>query len=736
MSAAADAGVLQFLPLIDIIYRYYILASNRRNTKMNQINRFSRLIRRIEQMTAVRAVRNALVNMIPVLTIGAFALILQTLPVPAYRVFLQTSAGVEFSHFLRLVYSGTFGVLSVYITILISYAYVKLRASENSSIVGAILSAIICFAILAGAYLPGFNTDYLGPKSMFLALLTGLGASALFHWLYRRLRRDSHRVFTVGADLEFTKAISTLAPITLTVGVFAAINTLIIRAANVDSFLMGLHSFSNWLFSFGEAGFFKGFFFVLLSSLLWFFGIHGSDTLEGVMETYFTPGLAANQAAVIAGKAPEIILTKGFFDSFVLMGGCGATICLLITIMLFSGNRARKRLGLGAAFPMIFNINEIMVFGLPIILNPVMFVPFILVPLLCYTVAYLALFAGLVPLITSDVAWTTPVLLGGYYATGSIAGSLLQLVNITLGVAVYLPFVRILDRHTEARVRHEYDAFVKYFKAHEQNLGAIRLTELNNVYGDLAKEFCAELQGRIGSSIAMGYQPQYNYDGKCVGVEALLRWRHPVLGIIYPPLVIRLAEEGGFLPELEEAVLCRILEERPAVLERFGRDVKISFNITGTTVVRQRFLQFCARMNEKYGFRGKNLCLEVTEQAALNFGEETVTALRTLHDMGLLLAVDDFSMGQTSIHYLKDNVFDLIKLDGSLIKGLYDYRNNREIISSIVSLATNLGLTVLAEYVETEDQREILHGLGCDLYQGYLYSPAVFLENGPEQGRP
>ncbi|MBP5273396.1 MAG: PTS sugar transporter subunit IIC/EAL domain-containing protein, partial [Abditibacteriota bacterium] len=671
--------------------------------------------------------------MIPVLTIGAFALILQTLPVPAYREFLETSAGVEFSHFLRLVYSGTFGVLSVYITILISYAYVKLRANENSSIVGAIMSAIICFAILAGAYLPDFNTDFLGPKSMFLALLTGLGASALFHWLYRRLWRESQRLFTEGADREFTSAVSTLAPITLTVGVFAAVNTLIIRAAHVDSFLMGLHSFSNWLFSFGEAGFVKGFFFVLLSSLLWFFGIHGSDTLEGVMETYFTPGLAANQAAVAAGKAPEVILTKGFFDCFVLMGGCGAAICLLIAIMLFSRNRARKRLGLGAAFPMIFNINEIMVFGLPIIFNPVMFVPFILAPLLCYTVAYLALSAGLVPLITSDVAWTTPVLLGGYYATGSIAGSLLQLVNITIGVAVYLPFVRVLDRHTEARVRHEYGAFLEYFKANEQNLGAIRLTELNNVYGDLAKELCAEMQGRLGSSVALGYQPQYNYDGKCVGAEALLRWRHPVLGIIYPPLVIRLAEEGGFLPELEEAVLRRILEERPAVLQRFGRDVKISFNITGTTVIRPRFLQFCAQMDAKYGFRGKNLCLEVTEQAALSFGEETVSALRTLHDMGLLLAVDDFSMGQTSIHYLKDNVFDLIKLDGSLVKGLFAYRNNREIISSIVSLAAALGLAVLAEYVETEDQREILHGLGCDLYQGYLYSPAVFLEDGPDR---
>ncbi|MBO4547608.1 MAG: hypothetical protein J5758_00140, partial [Abditibacteriota bacterium] len=237
---------------------------------MNQNTRFNRLIRRIELMTVVRAVRNALVNMIPVLTIGAFALILQTLPIPAYQRFLGTAVGGVFFRFLQLVYSGTFGILSVYITLLVSLAYVKLRADRNSNTVGAMLSAIICFAILAGAYLPDFSTEYLGPKSMFLALLTGLGASSMFHWLYGRLRWESPRVLTVGADLEFTRAIATLAPIAITAGVFTALNTLIIRLAHVDSFLMGLNALFNWAFSFGEAGFFKGFSLVLLSSLLWF----------------------------------------------------------------------------------------------------------------------------------------------------------------------------------------------------------------------------------------------------------------------------------------------------------------------------------------------------------------------------------------------------------------------------------------------------------------------------------
>ena len=422
------------------------------------------------------------------------------------------------------------------------------------------------------------------------------------------------------------------------------------------------------------------------------------------------------------------MLTKEFFDCFVLMGGCGSTICLLIAILLFSRNRARRGLGLAAAFPMLFNINELMVFGLPIIFNPIMLIPFLAVPLVCYSVAYAAISAGLVPMIASEVAWTTPILLGGYLATGSVAGALLQLCNAALGALIYLPFVRMLDKRTEEDIRKNYASFVDYFKKNEQSLTGIALTGLNNAYGDYAKGLCADLRHSMQEWIALAYQPQCRYDGRCVGVEALLRWRHPVHGYLYPPLAMKLAEESGLLPDLEETLVLRVLSERPAVLRRFGADIKISFNITGATVMTPRFLQFLQQQNAKSPFKGKNLCLEVTEQHALSFNDDTRATLRAMREMGLLLAIDDFSMGQTSLHYLKDNMFDIIKVDGALVRGLETHRNCREIIASIVSLADSLHLTVLAEFVETEEQREILHEIGCDCYQGYLYSPAVLLE--------
>ena len=691
------------------------------------------LMAKTEQMTLVRTVRNGLLNITPVLIIGAFSLILKTFPVAAYQSFIANFAGGILLSFFDFVYSATFGVLSIYMTLSISRAYARLKSQRSGTDIGAMLASLISFFILSGAYLPEFGTDSLGPKSMFLAILTGIGASCLHIKLYRVLPFRKRRYYSTGADREFNQMLSHLAPLALTALIFAALNAVIVYVFHMESFRKLLIFAFDQLFSIGKPGFFKGFFFVLLSSILWFFGIHGSDTLESVMQTYFAPGLEINQAQVAAGDMPTEILTKPFFDCFVLMGGCGTAICLLIAILIFSRNKARRGLGFAATLPMVFNINELMVFGLPIIFNPIMLIPFILVPLVCYSVSYFALSLGLVPMIIHGVEWTTPIIMGGYHATGSIAGSILQIINAILGVLIYLPFVRRLDRHDDEKYRSEYDSFVEYFRQNEQSMAMMQLTEQNDSYGEFAKALCAEMKSGLQKEIRLAYQPQYHYDGRCVGVEALLRWKHAVYGVLYPPIVIKLAQEGGFLADLEEAVLMRTLSDRPGLLERFGQDIKLSVNVTGKTVVTPRYLQFCQKMSEKDPFFEKNICLEVTEQDALSFDGSTVNAFKTLHSLGLSLAIDDFSMGQTSLNYLKENLFDFIKLDGSLVKGIFEHNNCKEIILSITRLAESLQLDVIAEFVETEEQREALHEIGCSIYQGYLYSPAVFLTDEPNK---
>ena len=690
---------------------------------MNKGNRLLNFSIKVQQVRLVRAIRDGLVNMIPILIIGAFALILKTFPVKAYLSFIENFAGGFILSLLDFVYNATFGMLSVYMAFSISRSYMKLREETDIVHGGAIFASIVVFFILTGSLSEGFILGNMGPKSMLLAIISGLGASALYI-TFCKLLKSRRQVLTSGADRVFNKMMSTLFPIVIVVVSFALVNVLLTRIFDMDSFHDLYIAALNKMFSVGSDGFFKGFFFVLLSSILWFFGVHGSDALEGVMQEVFVPNLAVNQALVESGQAATEVLTKQFFDCFVLMGGCGATICLLIAILIFSKNRARRGLGLTAAFPMAFNINELMVFGLPIIFNPLMLIPFLLVPLVCYSISYLALATGIVPMIATEIEWTTPIIMGGYYATGSVAGSLLQVFNVLVGIAIYFPFVRIMDRQSASASQKNYEDFKNYFIANEQNLQNQEIINLNNMYGDFAKELSAEIRHDLDKYMNIYYQPQYDYDGLCVGVESLMRWIHPTYGVVYPPIVVKLVTECNMLKDLEIAILERVLSERKDIYKKYGDGIKVSINITGTTVVTEDFISLIEELNKEYDFANKNICIEITEKEDLPFSDENLNALRRIVDVGLILAIDDFSMGQTSISYLKYDLFSIIKIDGGLVKGLKASSNCREIIASISKLAESLDMKVIAEFVQTEEEREILHNIGVDYFQGYLFSPA------------
>ena len=170
---------------------------------------------------------------------------------------------------------------------------------------------------------------------------------------------------------------------------------------------------------------------------------------------------------------------------------------------------------------------------------------------------------------------------------------------------------------------------------------------------------------------------------------------------------------------------------RPALLRKYGNKIHISLNGTGTSIGNGSLLALFHKIDKETPLKNQNICLELTEQEAFSLNEKTRSILGEFKSLGVLLAIDDFSMGQTSLHYLQESIFDIIKLDGSLVKGLSTSQNYREIVSSLVELADSLSLMVVAEFVETSEEKELLHKMGCNIYQGYLYSPAVPLEEAP-----
>ncbi len=388
-----------------------------------------------------------------------------------------------------------------------------------------------------------------------------------------------------------------------------------------------------------------------------------------------------------------------------------------------------RKLARFAAVPSLFNINELLLFGVPIVYNPIMLIPFFLTPIVNLLISTAAMKLGLVPVVAQPVEWTTPIFLGGYYATGSIAGSILQGVNLCVGVMIYRPFVRLMHRENARNSRARIGKLVELLQESEDTRVPVKLLEQEGDAGVVAKMLCDDLEGEVKSGRpCMYFQPQYNNENQCIGAEALLRWNHPVYGMVYPPLVIKLLEETELLTKAEMVILETVLKEMDRIKETYQDGVKISVNVTGVTVQMDEYEDFLRKMAERYPEHTSNIMIEITEQASLQIDEAFVARLTRVKEMGYRLAIDDFGMGNTSVKYLRSNVFDMIKLDGSLIQDIESNERSQGIVRNMVNMAQEFRIDILAEFVETREQQELLEELDCHLYQGYLYSPAVPLE--------
>ena len=222
-------------------------------------------------------------------------------------------------------------------------------------------------------------------------------------------------------------------------------------------------------------------------------------------------------------------------------------------------------------------------------------------------------------------------------------------------------------------------------------------------------------------------QPQVDDKGKCIGGEALLRWKHPFYGMIYPPLIVYLAKESNLLEELEKLIIDQTVSAIADINRKCGSDFKISMNLTAKSLLWDVEKYIDKAMKEK-NVPASQLWLEITEQDVLTKSSTVIEKLNYLKSQGHVMMIDDFGMGHTSILYLQSSSFEVIKLDGSLVKNILNNTTDQQIVSSIVTLADKLGIQIIAEYVENEEQRDRLLELGCKFYQGYLYEKPVPLD--------
>ncbi len=178
---------------------------------------------------------------------------------------------------------------------------------------------------------------------------------------------------------------------------------------------------------------------------------------------------------------------------------------------------------------------------------------------------------------------------------------------------------------------------------------------------------------------------------------------------------------------MEEAIFSRAAKDAEDLWAEFGRPIKISINVSGESIQNREFEHFLLELAGNY-HAGVPLCIEITEQTAVDFNEELKERIGRLRAAGYIFAIDDFSAGNTSLQYFRENCFDIVKLDGSIVQNCITNPRSHEITASIIELSHSLGFKVLAEYVSSEEIRDAMATAGCTMYQGWLYSPAVTLE--------
>lgn len=699
---------------------------------MNKIQLKKTIFRFYEQLNNIRllqAIKGSLVMMVPVIMVGAFAIVLRSLPVAVYQDWLHGFADGALDKLLEFVNQATFGILSLYMVVSLSICYASKVQELSANFMGVVFSSLVSFCIASDTF--GENTqisDVLGTNGLFTAIVTTLFATSMYFWLNKKIKVNV-RIYTSGTDDMYFYMIRYILPIMIIGIVTALFNLLIYYLFGVRSFQQLYITALNSLFGWAGRSFGTTLLYVFMVHFLWFFGIHGGNVMNTVGTDVLEPALDVNAAALAAGNVPTEIYSKSFVDVFVIMGGCGSTMCLLIAILLFEKKRGMRKLARFATIPSLFNINELLLFGVPLVYNPIMLIPFFLTPIVNLIISTAAMKLGLVPVLTHSVEWTTPVILGGYYATGSVAGAILQVVNLFVGVMIYRPFVLLMRRENMKNSRARMNKLIEILQESEDTRVPVTLIEQGGDAGVVAKSLSDDLEDSVkNEKPQMYFQPQYNSDNQCIGAEALLRWNNPVYGMVYPPLVIKLLEETQLLTQAETAILKTVLEDMEQIRDVYGEHVKISVNVTGDTIQLDEYEAFLKEMTAVYPKYTSNIMLEITEQASFQIDEEFTERLARIKEMGYRLAIDDFSMGNTSVKYLRSNVFDMIKLDGSLIRDIETNDRSRGIVKNMVNMAQELNIDILAEFVETEEQRALLEELDCHLYQGYLYSPAVPLE--------
>ncbi|MGL5330251.1 MAG: EAL domain-containing protein [Peptostreptococcaceae bacterium] len=658
----------------------------------------------------IKSIRCGLLKVQPIILINCIFIIILNINNDTFMNIMNAIINDNWKNMFNEIYNSLYMLSKALIVISICSELAKIRVHEkqdikymgnsvSSNMVGFIglTSAIAFSSIFTMESVVGTGSSVIiAANWTLLAIVVSIIFSEIYIKIYYYIL-DSRNSLTNSYERTVRQSILAILPSVLTIVIAICI-----------AFLIDLLYFSQTngignITIHGGNSFLNDVKYIFIKNALWMIGGHGGDLI--VHDQSFN---------------------RLYVDTFTNMGGAGSTICLIIAIILYSTNKYSKKISVISIIPSIFNINEIITYGLPILFNPIYVVPLTLTPIVLYAIAQVAFELGLVEIVNTDMNWTYPVLFNAYKLTGSFSGFMLQVINIIVGIIIYTPFVKISDNMSKRERLGAYEKLKNtVFSGNLEKLdlasGADSNGEISLFLGEELKDILTGRKKNEGE-LYLEYQPQINKERKVVGVEALLRWKHEEFGNIPPNIIVLIAEEVGLIYPLGKWIAKEAIEQLSIWDKELEKKIDMSINVSTKQLTDDTFANYIKDIIEFYNVNPNNIKVEITESFAIGEDDVTKKQLTKLIEYGVKLAIDDFGVGYNPLLYIKKYSIDCIKIDGSLIRDIDKNEESKSIVSSVYSLCDSTGITVINEFIENENQKAVLDKMGDGLYQGYLFS--------------
>ena len=316
-------------------------------------------------------------------------------------------------------------------------------------------------------------------------------------------------------------------------------------------------------------------------------------------------------------------------------------------------------------------------------------------------------------------------------------------------------FFKDVYRHIneKSKVKHEFSLTMGVFEIYDRNQNIITIMERANIAREnnkgyyksnyvfytetMRRNLIKEKEIEDDMDLALDnkeftvvYQPKHSIKtGELIGAEALVRWQHPVRGEVQPGEFIPLFEKNGFVIRLDEFVFEKVCMDIRKWLDEGLEVVPISVNFSKAHLYDQDFVESYSRMLNRYNIPQGCIELEITENLLVDNTNSLVRIISMLNDIGVKISMDDFGSGYSSLNMLKDVPVSCIKLDRIFLMDTMENVKGKQIIEAIVNLSKKIGITVVAEGVETQEQLEFLKSIDCEIAQGFFFDKPLSLEN-------